>query len=59
MLLFEGLGADFFSGVSTQQCNPHSRDPPPPRYPTEPEPFQWGSGPKRITRHVSVDGALD
>jgi hypothetical protein len=41
----------FFEGVcAPSSATAHSCDPPPPRDAKEPEPCQWDSGPKRITR---------
>ena len=50
------FAAGFFAGV----CAPSNataifRDPPNTK---EPEPWQRGSGPKRITSHATVGGAL-
>jgi hypothetical protein len=52
-------GRGFFEGVcppSNATANFH--DPPPPLSAKEPEPWQWGSGPKWIMRHVTVGGPL-
>jgi hypothetical protein len=45
--------------VRTQQCNRlSSRPTPPPRNAKEPEPWEWGSGSKRITRRATVGGVV-
>jgi hypothetical protein len=49
----------FFEGVCTpSNATAHLDDPPPPRNAREPEPRQWGSGPKWTTRRATVDGSL-
>jgi hypothetical protein len=53
------IGGGFFDVVCTpSNATAHSCDPPPSRYPKEPEPRQGGSGPKWIRRCAIVDGAL-
>jgi len=53
------IGRGFFDVVCIpSNATAHSCDPPPPRYEMEPEPHCQGSGPKRITRRSTVDGAL-
>jgi hypothetical protein len=55
-----GTGRGYLEGVCTpSNATAHIRDPPPPRNAKQPEPWQWNSGPKRITRRATVDGALD
>jgi hypothetical protein len=45
----------FFEGVYTQQCNrPFLRPTPPTRNAKEPEPSQWGTGPKWIICRANV-----
>jgi hypothetical protein len=52
-------GRGFFEEVCVpSNATAHLYDPPPPRKAKEPEPRQWGSGPKRITRRATVDGPL-
>ena len=48
---FEGVCAP--SNATTNFC-----DPPPPPNTKEPEPWQWGSGPKWITSRANVGGDL-
>jgi hypothetical protein len=49
----------FFEVVCGQGNQPPAfRDPPPPRYAIELEPWQWGSGPIWIMRRVTVDSDL-
>jgi hypothetical protein len=50
-------GRGFFEGACTP-CNATANFRDPPRNTREPEPCQWGSGPKRITRRATVGGAL-
>src|SRR5215203_438705 len=53
------ISGGFFEGVCTpSHATAHSCDPPPPRNTREPEPCQWGSGPKLITLRATVDGDL-
>jgi hypothetical protein len=53
------IGGGFCEGVCTpSNATANSYDPPPPRSAKEPEPCQWGSGPKRITCRATVGGAL-
>jgi len=52
-------GGGFFEGVcAPSNATANFRDPPPPHNTKEPEPRQWDSGPKGITRRATVDGAL-
>ena len=53
------IGGEFFEGVCALAAPAlESSDPPPPRNINEPEPWQRGSGPKKIMRRPTVDGAL-
>jgi hypothetical protein len=59
MLESTRMEADFSRGVHAQQCNrPFLRPTPPTRNAKEPEPCQWDTGSKTITRRVTVDGVL-
>jgi hypothetical protein len=52
-------GGGFFEVVCTpSNATADFRDPPPPGNTKEPEPWQWGSGPKWIMPRVTVGGAL-
>jgi hypothetical protein len=53
------IGGGFFGGgVSTQQCDrPFLRPTPTPQH-KKPEPHCQGSGPKGVTHHSTVGGAL-
>jgi hypothetical protein len=52
-------GCGFFEGVCALATPAlESSDPPPPRNAEEPEPHCQGSGPKWITHHATVEGAL-
>jgi hypothetical protein len=51
------IGGEFSEGVrAPSNATAHSYDPP--RNAREPEPRQWGSGPKWTTRRATVDGSL-
>jgi hypothetical protein len=50
-------GSGFFEGVCIQRCNRPFVRPTPTCNAREPEPCQWGSGPKGITLRANVDGA--
>ena len=51
------IGGGFFQGVCTPSNAPvNFRDPP--LSAKELEPWQWGAGPKRITRRATVDETL-
>src|SRR5215208_3270264 len=58
MLVSLKSGADFSSGCARPPMQPpFSATRPHPQH-KEPEPCQWGSGPKRITPRATVDGPL-
>ena len=53
------IGRGFFEGVcAPSNATAYLRDPPPPRNAREPEPWQCGSDPKRITRRPTVSDDL-
>jgi hypothetical protein len=52
-------GRGFFEEVcAPSNASANFCDPPPPRDTKEPEPWQWGSGPKRITSRATLIRAL-